>query len=48
MGRSDAPSQRFGIGASLRELLGGVRRFGRRRRGLITVVGSLATAAALA
>jgi uncharacterized membrane protein YbhN (UPF0104 family) len=59
MGRSDAPtergraepvaaSQRPRIGASLGELAGAVRRFGRRRRGLITVVGSLATAAVLA
>src|SRR5690349_14407825 len=42
-----APSQRPRIGASLGELAGGVRRFARRRRGLITVVGSLVTAAVL-
>jgi len=42
------PSQRPRVGAALGELVGGVRCFGRRRRGLITVVGSLATAAVLA
>jgi uncharacterized membrane protein YbhN (UPF0104 family) len=47
MGRSDAPIERRRIGAALGELVGGARRLGRRRRGLITVVGSLATAAAL-
>ena len=34
-------------GRSPAELIGRLRRFGRRRRGLITVVGSLATAAVL-
>jgi hypothetical protein len=47
-GEPVAPSQRPRIGASLGELVGRVRRFGRRRRGLITVVGSLASAAVLA
>jgi uncharacterized membrane protein YbhN (UPF0104 family) len=46
--RGGQPSQRQRIGAALGELVGRARRFGRRRRGLITVVGSLATAAALA
>jgi len=41
-------SQRPRIGPSLGELVGAVRRFGRRRRKLITVGGSLATAAVLA
>jgi uncharacterized membrane protein YbhN (UPF0104 family) len=43
-----APAPRRRRGASLAELIAGLRRFGRRRRGLITVVGSLATAAVLA
>jgi uncharacterized membrane protein YbhN (UPF0104 family) len=42
------PAPRRRRGASLAELIAGLRRFGRRRRGLITVVGSLATAAVLA
>jgi uncharacterized membrane protein YbhN (UPF0104 family) len=41
------PSPRSRSGRSLADLIGGLRRFGRRRRGLITVVGSLATAAVL-
>jgi uncharacterized membrane protein YbhN (UPF0104 family) len=47
-GEPVAPSQRPRVGVALAELVGGVRRFGRRRRGLITVVGSLATAGVLA
>jgi uncharacterized membrane protein YbhN (UPF0104 family) len=47
-GEPAVPSQRPRIGASLGELVGAVRRFGRRRRKLITVGGSLATAAVLA
>jgi uncharacterized membrane protein YbhN (UPF0104 family) len=43
-----APAPRRRRGASVAELIAGLRRFGRRRRGLITVVGSLATAAVLA
>jgi uncharacterized membrane protein YbhN (UPF0104 family) len=46
-GEPVAPSQRSRIGASLGELVGALRCFGRRRRGLIAVVGSLATAAVL-
>ena len=55
MGRSDArsdlPAPVAGsepAGWSPAELIGRLRRFGRRRRGLITVAGSLATAAARA
>jgi uncharacterized membrane protein YbhN (UPF0104 family) len=42
------PSTRPRGGSRLAELIAGLRDFGRRRRGLITVVGSLATAAVLA
>jgi uncharacterized membrane protein YbhN (UPF0104 family) len=41
-------SPRRRVGNRLARLTGGIRRFGRRRRALITVVGSLATAAVLA
>jgi uncharacterized membrane protein YbhN (UPF0104 family) len=48
-GRSEpvGPSERASSGASLGELVGRLRRFGRRRRGTITVAGSVATAAML-
>jgi uncharacterized membrane protein YbhN (UPF0104 family) len=48
-GRSEpvGPSERVSSGASLGELVARLRRFGRRRRGTITVVGSVATAAVL-